>query len=145
MIGARTLEANMGGPRSRGRSQRVTATVLGDEEGPIRCSRLLRVGLNFGRKSPLNVVRDLIRACGFDDEEDARRAIVLPPLPCICRVDESLRPKPIASMEPDDALFQAMVLGLCTPWRYDPGRPMLWTRTSLTRRLELFSGQGFYA
>jgi hypothetical protein len=38
-----------------------------------------------------------------------------------------------------------MVLGLCTPFRYDPGRPLLWTRTSLTRRLELFSGQEFYA
>ena len=48
-------------------------------------------------------------------------------------------------MAPDDALFQALVLGLCTPWRYDPGRPVLWTRTSLTRQLELFNGQEFYA
>ena len=70
---------------------------------------------------------------------------MLPPLPCICRVDESLRPAPIGSMEPDDALFQAIVLGLCTPWRYDPGRPVLWTRTSLTRQLELFDAGGFYA
>ena len=103
------------------------------------------MGLDFGRANPLNVVRDLIRSCGFDDEEEARRAMTLPPLPCICRVDESVRPASVKSIEPDEALFQAVVLGLCTPWRYDPGRPVLWTRTSLTRRLELFSGQEFYA
>jgi len=139
------LEANSGGPMSRRRTERLTTTVLGQDQGPIRCSRLLRVGLDFGRRNPLNVVRDLIHACGYDDEEEARRAITLPPLACICRVDGTLQPTPVVSIEPDDALFQAVVLGLCTPWRYDPGRPVLWTRTSLTRRLELFSGQEFYA
>jgi len=103
------------------------------------------VGLDFGRRNPLNVVRDLIHACGFDDEEDARQAIALPSFACICRVDENLRPTPVASIAPDDALFQAVVLGLCTPWRYDPSRPVLWTRTSLTRRLGLYRGQEFYA
>ena len=147
MIGADIVirEANSGGPQSRSRTERLTSTVLGHDEGPIRCSRLLRVGLDFGRRNPLNVVRDLIHACGFDDEEDARRAMALPPLACICRVDESLRPLAVASMAPDEALFQTVVLGLCTPWLYDPSRSVLWTRTSLTRRLELFSGQEFYA
>ena len=55
-----------------------------------------------------------------------------------------MRPTPIDTLGPDDALYQALVLGLCTPWRYDPGRPVLWTRTSLTRQLELFDGGGFY-
>jgi len=134
-----------GAPSSRLRTERLTATILGHDVGPIRCSRLLRVSLDFGRRSPLNVVRDLVRACGFDDEDEAKQAIALPLSPCICRVDGSLPPKPVASLPPDDALFQAMVLGLCTPWRYDPSRPVLWTLTSLTRRLELFTGQEFYA
>src|SRR5688572_25674253 len=93
-------EANSGGPSSRRRTERLTATVLGQDHGPIRCSRLLRVGLDFGRANPLNVVRDLIRTCGFDDEEEARRAMTLPPLPCVCRVDESIRPASVKSIEP---------------------------------------------
>jgi hypothetical protein len=28
---------------------------------------------------------------------------------------------------------------------YDPSRPLLWTRASLRRAVELFQGQGFYA
>jgi hypothetical protein len=103
------------------------------------------VGLDFGAADPLVVVRDLLHACGFDDEEEAHRAVALPASPCICRVDARIQPAPFGSLEPDDALYQALVLGLCTAWQYDPGRPVLWTRTSLTRRLELFSGQEFYA
>jgi hypothetical protein len=38
-----------------------------------------------------------------------------------------------------------ILLGLCTPWLYDPRRPVLWTVGSLTRRLELLQAQGFYA
>jgi hypothetical protein len=49
------------------------------------------------------------------------------------------------SLPASDALYQALVLGLCTAWCYDPRRPVLWTRTSLTRQLELFDGRGFYA
>ena len=147
MTGADILihKANSGGPRSRSRTERLTSSVLGQDDGPIRCRRLLRVGLDFGSDDPLDVARNLLHDCGFESIEDARRAITLPPLPCICRVDELARPPSVASIAPDEALFQAVVLGLCTPWRYDPGRPLLWTRTSLTRRLELFSGQEFYA
>lgn len=138
-------EANMGGPCSRSRVERLSATVLGQDDGPIRCPRVLRVGLDFGSADPLAVVRDLVRACGFDDEEDARRAVALPASRCICRADTLVQPTSVTALEPDAALYQALVLGLCTAWQYDPGRPVLWTRTSLTRRLELFSGQEFYA
>jgi len=147
MTGAGTWvrEANSGGPSSRSRSVRLATTVLGLGSGPIRCPRVLRVGLDFGDADPLATVRDLLRDCGFDDEAEAREAVALPPAPCICRPDATKRPKPIGALAPDEALYQALVLGLCTPWRYDPARPVLWTRTSLTRRLELFSGQEFYA
>ena len=52
---------------------------------------------------------------------------------------------PVGSLPAIDALYQALVLGLCTTWCYDPQRPVLWTRASLTRQLELFDGRGFYA
>ena len=137
--------ANSGGPSSRRRTERLSATVLGRDDGAIRCPRVLRIGLDFGRRNPLTWVRGLLTSCGFSDEHEARSAVVLPLEPCLCRSDPAPRPTPIETLSPEDALYQVLVLGLCTPWRYDPGRPVLWTRTSLTRQLELFDGRGFYA
>ena len=136
---------NSGGPMSRTRIGHLSATVLGRDDGAIRCPRVLRVGLDFGGRNPLAWVGDLLASCGFSDEHEARRGIVLPHEPCLCRPDRWPRPVPIETLGAEAALYQALVLGLCTPWRYDPGRPLLWTRTSLTRQLELFDGGGFYA
>ena len=48
--------------------------------------------------------------------------------------------------EADDSILeQALLLGLCTAFQYDPARPVLWTRASLTRRVELYEPAGFYA
>ena len=138
-------QANSGGPMSRGRSERIAVTLLGNDEGAVRCPRVLRVGLDFGRRSPLACVRDLLEACGFSDEQEARHALALPREPCVCRPEPVPSPAPVASLLAADALYQALVLGLCTAWCYDPRRPVLWTRASLTRQLELFDGRGFYA
>lgn len=138
-------DANSGGPRSRSRVEHISSTLLGAENGPIHCPRLLEVGLEFGLDDPLVVVRDLVRSCGYDDEVEARRAVALPVAACICRPVTVVGPPRVASLPPDTALFQALVLGLCTPWQYDPRRPLLWTRTSLRRHLSLFEGQGLYA
>lgn len=137
--------ANSGGPMSRGRRERLTATVLGQDQGAVRCPRVLRIGLDFEGRSPLTCVQNLLKACGFADEREARGALALPAQPCICRPDPAPCPAAVRSLAARDALFQALVLGLCTAWCYDPRRPMLWTRTSLTRQLELFDGRGFYA
>ena len=59
-------------PMSRGRSERISATLLGNDEGAVRCPRVLHVGLDFGRRSPLAYVRGLLKACGFSDEQEAR-------------------------------------------------------------------------
>ena len=48
-------------------------------------------------------------------------------------------------MRADSVLEQALLLGLCTAYQYDPARPVLWTRASLTRRVELYEPAGFYA
>jgi len=137
--------ANSGAPMSRGRSERISATLLGNDEGDVRCPRVLRVGLDFGRRSPLAYVRELLKSCGFSDEQDARHALALPQEPCICRPNPTPTPAPVTTLLATDALYQALVLGLCTAWCYDPRRPVLWTRASLTRQLELFDGRGFYA
>ena len=137
--------ANSGGPRSRTREERLSSTVLGHDTAAVRCPRVLRVGLDFGTDSPLACMQHLLAACGFTDEHEARAAFALPSEPCICRPDPAPQPVPVASLTARDALYQALVLGLCTAWCYDPRRPVLWTRASLTRQVELFDGRGFYA
>ena len=52
---------------------------------------------------------------------------------------------PISDADPKKVLRQALLLGLCTTVLYDPERPVLWTRSSLSRCLELYDGGGFYA
>ena len=50
------------------------------------------------------------------------------------------------SRAPDDEVLRhALLLGLCTAFQFDPARPVLWTRASLTRRVELFEPAGFYS
>jgi hypothetical protein len=135
---------NSGGPRSRTRTERLAATLL-DDEGPIHCPRVLRVGLDFGPATPLRCVEGWLLEAGFGSETEARAAIVLPPRPCICQVDRQPQPHDAASLTPVEGLFLALVLGLCTGTVYDPSRPVLWTTTSLTRKLLLYDGRGFYA
>jgi hypothetical protein len=144
LAASREYFANSGGPSSRTRTERISSTVLGDNPGPIRCSRVLLVGIDFGRRSPLACARRWLRAAGFDDEEEARSALSLPPGPCICRPDRSPRPA-AATLTPLEGLGMALVLGLCTPYLYQPQRPVLWTEASLVRRLLLYDGGGFYA
>lgn len=137
--------ANTGGPMSRTRTERISVSVLGSDRGAVRCPRVLRLGIDFGRRNPLECVRRVLKQRGFADAEEARASVVLPIEACICRPDPAPTPVPFATMSAEDFLFQALVLGLCTAWVYDPARPVLWTHTSLTRRLELFDGRGFYA
>jgi len=136
--------ANSGGPMSRTRTERISVSVLGNDMGAVRCPRVLRVGIDFGRRNPLECVRRVMRQCGFADAEDARACVALPLEACICTASATA-PVPFDTLSSEDFLFQALVLGLCTAWAYDPARPVLWTHTSLTRRLELFDGRGFYA
>ncbi len=133
-----------GAPQSRARTERISVTLLGNDKAAVRCPRVLRVGLDFGRRSPLACVRGLVKACGYSDEHEARLALALPQETFICRPNPAPSPAPVASLTASDALYQALVLGLCTTWCYDPRRPVLWTRASLTRQLELFDGRGFY-
>lgn len=143
--GGREYLANMGGPCSRTRTERLSSTVLGDNPGRIRCPRLLSVGIDFGRQSPIRCAQRWLRAAGFADEDEARSVLPLPPGPCICRIDPASRPAQAATLSPLEGLRLALVLGLCTPYLYQPQRPVLWTEASLTRRLLLYDGEGFYA
>lgn len=136
---------NSGGPRSRTRTEKVYATVLGTKAGCIRVPLVRRLGLAFGERNPVDWTWALLEQEGLRDPEDLRRHYALPAGPLICRAGPAVEPLDVARAPARDVLEVALWLGLCTAWMFDPARPVLWTRASLTRRLDVFAGEGFYA
>jgi hypothetical protein len=138
--------ANTGGPSSRTRSERIVATLLGTDDGPIRCPRIVRVGLELPGGDPVGFMSDLLAEEGYGSPEDLRDELAIPPHRLVARPS----PDGAGVVDPRcdarrDVLWNALVLGLCTAQLYDPARPVLWTQASLARRLELFDPAGFYA
>ena len=68
----RPLSANMGGPMSRTRKERVSSTLLGRDGGPIRCPRVIRLGLDFGGKAPVETLGRILAEEGYGSQEDLR-------------------------------------------------------------------------
>ena len=137
--------ANMGGPMSRSRTEKISATVLGRDDGHISCPRIRRVGLDFHGRDPLEAVEKLLADACLSDPEDLRGFVDIPEGPLLCRPDQ--RPRPLSIDRPRwrrGILRHVLILGLSTPYLYDPSRPVLLTRASLTRYLELFDAEGFY-
>lgn len=143
----RPILANSGGPRSRTRTEHISSSVLGKDDGSIRCPIIIRLGLTFRpRSDPLTILDNILAAAGYANPEELRDVFVIPVGRLICRPckDESIRID-VASSDSILVLEQALLLGLCTAQLFDPSRPVLWTGTSVTRALELFDPAGFYA
>ena len=138
--------ANSGGPMSRRRTERVLASLLRDETVPLRLPRVIRAGLRFGDSDPLDTVLRVLARAGLDDAEQLRSRYAAPGTSLLVRlVPNALWSVQVAYATADTVLEQALVLGLCTAFLFDPARPVLWTRTSLTRCVELYEPAGFYA
>ena len=143
----RPILANTGGPGSRTRTEHISSSVLGQDDGSIRCPKIIRLGLSFkSRSDPLSVLGKILAAQGYAGPEELRDEFVIPVGRLICRPckDESIRID-VATSDSKLVLEQALLLGLCTAQLFDPSRPVLWTGTSVTRALELFDPAGFYA
>ncbi len=138
--------ANIGGPMSRTRKERISSSILGNKNGPIQCPSVIRLGIDFGRKSPLKALGELMAEEGFSSPEDLRFEYMLPPGRLICRpLPDDVQRLVLGKAPPYNILEQALMLGLCTTQIFDPERPVIWTETSVTRCLELFDPAGFYA
>lgn len=138
--------ANSGGPMSRTRKERIRSTLLGNDDGPVRCPRIVRVGLAFRDGDPVEVLTGILNEEGYGSPEDLRGELSIPGQALIARPCSA----PMGLVDARDGarrdiLWNALVLGLCTAQLYDPARPVLWTQSSLTRCLELFDPAGFYA
>ena len=131
--------------RPKARTQRVTETLLGREDGDIRCPMIIRLGFALKPdEDPLELLRRLLAEEGYRDPEDLRDALEIPDRPYICRFNTGAAPSALDAPAAE-VLWQGVMLGLCTAQFYDPRRPVIWTRTSLGRVLDLFDPEGFYA
>jgi hypothetical protein len=139
--------ANSGGPMSRSHHERISSTLLGRDDGAIRCPRSLRLGLIFPtRADPVKMIETILRTGGYVSAEDLRDEFGLPAGRLICRPLDPVMPRlEVRGADAREVLKQALLLGLCTAQLFDAERPVLWTQTSLTRGLELFDPAGFYA
>ena len=137
-------ECNAGGPMSRQRNLKLKSSVLGKGQDGLRCPHVLGAALDFGPSDPVRVVEGLVKKCGFRDTEEA--AFVLMPRigPCICQESEEVEELEVRLAPPEAVLRTALILGHATRFFFDPGRPLVWTRSSLQRRLRLFSPSRFY-
>jgi hypothetical protein len=138
--------ANSGGPASRTVSSRLTSSLLGESQGPVRCPRVLRLALDFGKADPVDCVNRLLTRARLGSAEELRATVAAPGGRLLASpIPEPAQRLDVRTAPAAEVLGQALLLGLCTSFLYDPARPVLWTTKSLTRALELFDPAGFYA
>ena len=140
-----TMIANSGFGRAPQQRARIQSSLLGDTGGPAGCPQVLSAALDFGGADPLEAVYALLADAGIASPEALRQCCELPAEPCICRPSDTLQALPVGDEDRQAVLQQVLLLGLSTAHHYDPARPVLLTHSSLTRRLQLFTGRGFYA
>jgi len=137
-------ECNSGGPMSRRREFRLRTSVLGADSGPISCPKLRTVALDFGSEDPVPYVRRLLEALGYASPEAAQEDLLSAAEACVCCASLELDRTYVQDTRPETVLEKALVLGLSTTSLFDPARPVIWTRTSLSRRLAFYDVRGFY-
>ena len=135
--------AGWGGPPSRQRKERIQSSILGKDDGNIRCPSVLRVGFFLLKgEGPLEILEERLIDEGYDSLEDLRKSIEIPDKRHICR--PYLHPECRLDAAPAEVFRNALILGLCTAQMFDPERPVIWTRASLSRVVELFDPAGVY-
>ena len=140
------LLANAGAPMTRRHAERLECSILGPRDPFIKVPLVLRAGIYFGiGVKPRDFMAMLLGEAGCLDAEELRDLFDHPPRRLMARpAPEHFMPKDVRHEKPDVILREALVLGLATNTIYDPNRPVLWTESSLTRRLELYDPQDFY-
>jgi hypothetical protein len=169
LAGMPEIYANSGGPMSRTRQEHIKSSLLGSRGGIVRCPRRISLCLRFDRDilrgvefpgdsdevlrkkrqpepTPVEYLESLLKDEGLRDPEELRKRYILPQNKLICGPWTNVEdPLFVYDSSNYDVLEQALMLGLCTAQMFDPGRPVLWTETSLTRAVELFDPGSFYA
>ncbi len=139
---------NTGSPRSRNRQEPVKSTLLDNADMGLNWPCRLTVALDFpDAVSPVAYTETLLEKLGYPTREDALLAHKdLPDRLHYCHRYHPSRDEISKLCPRSDAEFlrSALILGLCGPNYYDPGRPLIWTEARLTRAVGLFLPGGFY-
>jgi hypothetical protein len=136
------------GPCLRSRKLAIKATLFGSIEKKIGWPRQERVGLIFsGVKSPVLFMENLLLKSGFKSPDDLRDVFEIPHKFLTCRALSGrhtgfLNAK---TAKPKEVLRQGLILGFCGPDFYNPDRPVIWTNSRLTRKVDLYDAGDFYA
>ena len=69
---------NSGGPASRTREEHISESLLGKDEGHVRCPLLLRLAIDFEGKWPLAVLQRLLATVGAAGPEALRSRYAIP-------------------------------------------------------------------
>ncbi len=70
--------AGWGGHASRHRRERITSSLLGKDDGEIRCPRVIRIGFDLQEgQDPLSHLHELLVDEGFDKPEDLRQVVAI--------------------------------------------------------------------
>ncbi len=141
---------NMGSPRTRRASERIVGSLLGEpgRGGGAKLSNVMTIGLKFeDGADPVKATYEILHSAGLGSPEDLRCFTSVPEEPMVCVPSDRIVPTAHDKRLDKDFPFltTALILGLCTATFYDPARPVIWTQTSLTRKVRLFSLGGFYA
>jgi hypothetical protein len=137
---------NMGGPRSRSRTESVSSSLLGECNGLVRCPRVRTVGFVIEDGcDPFARAYHALKSVGCQSPDELRNLFELPPGPRLVAPNLAEPHLSMASLADEAFLAEALILGLCTKTVYDPRRPVVWTRASLSRSLSMFQTGGFYA
>lgn len=143
--GRKEANSGWGHPPTRHRREHICSSLLGKDDGEIRCPRIIRIGFALAvSQDPLEILEGILAEEGYGSPEDLRQVVPIPGKTYICRPDKST-PQCTLHSSRGEILKNALMLGLCTAQLYDPARPVIWTRNSLTRAFELFDPEGFYA
>jgi hypothetical protein len=139
------VECNSGGPMSRQRRLDLHATILGEGIDFISCPMVRFVALEFGTEDPVTYVHQLSEQLGYPSPEAARVAIAHFSEPLYCSGASWAKAIRVADARPEKVLEEALILGLSNTSLFDPKRPVIWTRSRLTRPISLYDIRSFYA
>ncbi len=127
---------NMGGPRSRARTERVSECYFSRSPGAVETGCYV-----FGVHESVNDIEafllDLARLAGFRGWRDIDRHIVLP--------DEKMMVFPltgegyVSADDPVEWIRSALILSMSNSTCYLPGGPRIFTRARLNRSIRLMS------
>lgn len=131
---------------SRRHREHLTTSLLGPGDAFVKIPLVLRVGIWFGiGANSREFMEDLLSDAGCQTPEELRDLFDHPPRRLMARpAPGHFSPKDVRLEKPEVILREALILGLATGSIYDPERPIVWTESSLGRRLELYDPGSFY-